>query len=248
MTTFDKREEGFEKEFAHDEELKFKAMARRNKLLGRWAAEKLGLRAPTLTPTPRRSSWPTSRKPVTTMSSARSARISMPAGSPSDHQIRRTMEELMGKASADQGRRRATGGAAGAASSFGSWLIDGIVPALPSPRGRAGETVYTGWCGTALTDGGRDRGARGLPGGHARQQHGLWDIAELASGSRLCGTAARRHRARTGGDFARVSRALDFGAEGIIAPMINTAEDARALAASPSSRRSANAAGGRIAP
>ena len=42
MTTFDKREEGFEKKFAHDEELKFKAMARRNKLLGLWAAEKLG--------------------------------------------------------------------------------------------------------------------------------------------------------------------------------------------------------------
>src|SRR5258708_690982 len=43
MTTFDKREEGFERQFAHDEELKFKAMARRNKLLGLWAAEKLGL-------------------------------------------------------------------------------------------------------------------------------------------------------------------------------------------------------------
>ena len=42
MTTFDKREEGFEKKFAHDEELQFKAMARRNKLLGLWAAEKLG--------------------------------------------------------------------------------------------------------------------------------------------------------------------------------------------------------------
>ena len=42
MTTFDKREEGFEKQFAHDEELKFKALARRNKLLGLWAAEKLG--------------------------------------------------------------------------------------------------------------------------------------------------------------------------------------------------------------
>jgi hypothetical protein len=43
MTTFDKREEGFEKKFAHDEELRFKASARRNKLLGLWAAEKLGL-------------------------------------------------------------------------------------------------------------------------------------------------------------------------------------------------------------
>ena len=43
MTTFDKREEGFEKKFVVDEELKFKAEARRNKLLGLWAAEKLGL-------------------------------------------------------------------------------------------------------------------------------------------------------------------------------------------------------------
>jgi len=46
MTTFDKREEGFEKQFAHDEELKFKATARRNRLLGMWAAEKLGLAGP----------------------------------------------------------------------------------------------------------------------------------------------------------------------------------------------------------
>ncbi len=46
MTTFDKREEGFEKKFAHDEELQFKANARRNKLLGLWAAEKLGLAGP----------------------------------------------------------------------------------------------------------------------------------------------------------------------------------------------------------
>lgn len=43
MTTFDKREEGFEKRFALDEETRFKALARRNKKLGLWAAEKLGL-------------------------------------------------------------------------------------------------------------------------------------------------------------------------------------------------------------
>jgi hypothetical protein len=41
-TTFDKREEGFEKQFAHDEELRFKALARRNKVLGLWAAGVLG--------------------------------------------------------------------------------------------------------------------------------------------------------------------------------------------------------------
>jgi hypothetical protein len=46
MTTFDKREEGFEKKFAHDEELRFKAMARRNKLLGLWAAGLLGKSGP----------------------------------------------------------------------------------------------------------------------------------------------------------------------------------------------------------
>ncbi|MET4384499.1 hypothetical protein ABIB73_000234 [Bradyrhizobium sp. F1.4.3] len=43
MTTFDKREQGFEAKFAHDEELMFKATARSNKLLGLWAASQLGL-------------------------------------------------------------------------------------------------------------------------------------------------------------------------------------------------------------
>lgn len=42
MTTFDKREDAFEKKFAHDEELRFKAEARRNKLLGLWAASLMG--------------------------------------------------------------------------------------------------------------------------------------------------------------------------------------------------------------
>ena len=42
MTTFDDREDKFEKKFAHDAELRFKAEARRNKLLGLWAAELLG--------------------------------------------------------------------------------------------------------------------------------------------------------------------------------------------------------------
>jgi len=42
MTTFDDREDAFEKKFAHDEELRFKAMARRNKLFGQWVAEQLG--------------------------------------------------------------------------------------------------------------------------------------------------------------------------------------------------------------
>jgi hypothetical protein len=46
MTTFDEREHAFEEKYAHDEELKFKARARRDKLLGLWAAEKLGKTGP----------------------------------------------------------------------------------------------------------------------------------------------------------------------------------------------------------
>ena len=42
MSTFDDREHAFEAKFAHDAEMQFKAEARRNKLLGLWAAEKLG--------------------------------------------------------------------------------------------------------------------------------------------------------------------------------------------------------------
>lgn len=42
MASLEERGESFEKKFAHDEELKFKAEARRNKLLGEWAAEQMG--------------------------------------------------------------------------------------------------------------------------------------------------------------------------------------------------------------
>ena len=45
MTTFDDRNKKFENKFAHDEELNFKTNARRNKLLGLWAAEKMGYSA-----------------------------------------------------------------------------------------------------------------------------------------------------------------------------------------------------------
>lgn len=45
MSTFDDRESAFENKFAHDEEMQFRVTARRNKLLGLWAAEKMGLTA-----------------------------------------------------------------------------------------------------------------------------------------------------------------------------------------------------------
>ena len=42
MTTFDEREKGFEAKYKHDQEIQFKVNARRNRLLGQWAAAKLG--------------------------------------------------------------------------------------------------------------------------------------------------------------------------------------------------------------
>ena len=45
MTTFDDRQRSFEAQFARDAELQFRVAARRNKLLGLWAAERLGLDA-----------------------------------------------------------------------------------------------------------------------------------------------------------------------------------------------------------
>jgi hypothetical protein len=99
MTTFDKREEGFERKFAHDEELRFKATARRNKLLGHWAAEKLGLTG---------SEAAAYAREVIKADFAeagdedvfRKLRSDFDAKGValSDHQIRRTMSELLSKA------------------------------------------------------------------------------------------------------------------------------------------------------
>jgi hypothetical protein len=99
MTTFDKRKEGFEGKFAHDEELRFRATARRNRLLGLWAAEKLGLQG--------QEAEAYARAVV-------SADLAVPGDEDvfgkvradfdakgvhqSDHQIRRTMDELMAQA------------------------------------------------------------------------------------------------------------------------------------------------------
>jgi hypothetical protein len=102
MTTFDKREEAFEKHFAHDEELKFKATARCNKLLGLWAAEKLGLSGAeadsyalglvmaAIEGNEEDSVVEKIRKDLAAKGVAQSG-----------HQIARTMDELMAKAVAD---------------------------------------------------------------------------------------------------------------------------------------------------
>ena len=99
MTTFDKREEGFEKKFAHDEELRFKASARRNKLLGQWAAEKLGL-AGADAETYAKSVVMADFEEAGDDDVFRKLRTDFDAKSValSDHQIRRTMDELLEQA------------------------------------------------------------------------------------------------------------------------------------------------------
>ena len=97
-TTFDKREEDFERRFAHDEELRFKSIARRNKLLGLWAAEKLGLSG---------ADADTYARDIVMTEYGEGDRdvfkkirddFDKKGVVQSDHQIRRTMEELLEQA------------------------------------------------------------------------------------------------------------------------------------------------------
>jgi 4-hydroxy-2-oxoheptanedioate aldolase len=99
-------------------------------------------------------------------------------------------------------------------------------------RLKAGETVHTGWCGLPYPILAEVIAREGFPAVTIDQQHGLWDTAATLSGIAAVrqGGAAPIVRIPVG-DFATVSRALDFGAEGVIAPMINTVEDARAFVA-----------------
>ena len=95
-------------------------------------------------------------------------------------------------------------------------------------RLRAGETVHSGWCGLPYPIVAELVGREGFPAVTLDAQHGLWDIASMASAIAQVrhGGAAPIVRVPVG-DFATVSRALDFGAEGVIAPMINSPADAR---------------------
>lgn len=99
MTSMDDRKDAFEKKFAHDEELKFRAMARRNKQLGLWAAEKLGK-------TGEEAEVYAKEVVVADFHEAgdgdvfRKLRADFDAAGvdQSDHQIRRTMDELLDQA------------------------------------------------------------------------------------------------------------------------------------------------------
>jgi hypothetical protein len=102
MSTFDKREEGFESKFAHDEELRFKAHARRNKLVGLWAAEKLGLAGAAAEAYAADIVAADLDKPDSDGVFSKVRRDFDENGvAQSDHQIRRTMEEAMVKAVAE---------------------------------------------------------------------------------------------------------------------------------------------------
>ncbi|CTQ51523.1 hypothetical protein LP7551_00035 [Roseibium album] len=99
MSTFDKREKGFENKFAHDEELRFKATARRNKLLGLWAAELLGHEGDKAEDYAKEVVRADFEEPGDE-DVFRKIRGDFDASNvdQSDHQIRRNMDELMHKA------------------------------------------------------------------------------------------------------------------------------------------------------
>ncbi len=107
------------------------------------------------------------------------------------------------------------------------------IPAFTlAQRLRSGETVFSAWCGLPYPIVAETLARDGFRAVTIESQHGLWDVGGI-----LAGVAAVRQGGAAPivrvplGDFALVSRALDFGAEGIIAPMINTPADARAFAA-----------------
>jgi 4-hydroxy-2-oxoheptanedioate aldolase len=108
------------------------------------------------------------------------------------------------------------------------------IPAFTLARRlRAGETVFSGWCSLPYPIVSETLAREGFAAVVLEAQHGLWDVSSLLTGVAAVhqGGAAPVVRVPVG-DFALASRVLDFGAEGIIAPMINTAADARAFAGS----------------
>jgi hypothetical protein len=99
MTTFDKREDAFESKFAHDAELQFRAYARRNKLLGLWAASLLG-KTGTDADAYAKEVIAADFEHAGHEDVFRKIRGDFDAAgvTQSDHQIRRTMDELLAKA------------------------------------------------------------------------------------------------------------------------------------------------------
>jgi hypothetical protein len=98
MTTFDKREESFEQKYAHDEELRFKATARRNRMLGRWAAEKLGMDGEAAENYAKELLLADFAQRDSEILAKLHRTFDAKGVTVSDHQIRRAMEEFMARA------------------------------------------------------------------------------------------------------------------------------------------------------
>jgi 4-hydroxy-2-oxoheptanedioate aldolase len=95
-------------------------------------------------------------------------------------------------------------------------------------RLRAGETVYAAWCNLGSPIVAETIAREGFACVVLEQQHGLWDTASIVTGIGAVHLAGSTPAMRVSlADFAFVSRALDMGAEAIVAPMINNAADAR---------------------
>jgi hypothetical protein len=101
MPTFDDREKGYENKFAHDQQLAFKAVVRRNKLLGLWAADLMGLKGDAADAYAKEV-VKADFEEVGEEDVFRKIRRDFDAKSvtQSDHQIRRRMEELLAEAQA----------------------------------------------------------------------------------------------------------------------------------------------------
>jgi 4-hydroxy-2-oxoheptanedioate aldolase len=98
-------------------------------------------------------------------------------------------------------------------------------------RLRAGETVFSAWCSLASPMTAETLAREGFTAAVLDAQHGLWDVESLIAGIGALHHAGSAPIVRVPlEDFALVSRALDFGAEAIIAPMINTVADAKKFA------------------
>ena len=99
MTTFEERQKGFERKFALDEELKFKATARRNRLLGLWAAGEMGITGDAAQAYAREIVKADLAEPGEE-DVFRKIRADFDAKgvNQSDHQIRRMMTDMMGQA------------------------------------------------------------------------------------------------------------------------------------------------------
>jgi 4-hydroxy-2-oxoheptanedioate aldolase len=99
-------------------------------------------------------------------------------------------------------------------------------------RLRAGETVFTAWCGLSSPLVAEALAREGFGAVTIDQQHGLWDTAATVSAIAAIHHAGAAPIVRVPlAQFPTVSRVLDFGAEGVIAPLINNPADAAAFAA-----------------